>query len=161
MLKARDIGEQHSEPAAIKIIWLRAQARYYCWRARFGPRGCLLPTTVLWFCETEIEFARGSASILTFWMAVAWGLDSEVWDRESVWAHHLFWERGSSGCKSLTRCPLRGPFPRLLFPSNLNMILWSQITGTNWSFKGIWWSNGMSAWTKRGVNIKCHSEHIL
>ncbi len=27
-----------SEPAAIKIIWLRARARYYCWRASFGPR---------------------------------------------------------------------------------------------------------------------------
>ncbi len=25
-----------SEPAAIKIIWLRARARNYCWRAKYG-----------------------------------------------------------------------------------------------------------------------------
>ncbi len=33
-----------SEPAAIKIIWLRARARYYCWRVSFGPRAaCCWP----------------------------------------------------------------------------------------------------------------------
>ncbi len=33
-----------SEPAAIEIVWLRARARYYCWRVSFGPRAaCCRP----------------------------------------------------------------------------------------------------------------------
>ncbi len=51
-----------SEPAAIKIMWLRqARARYYCWWASFGPRAACcrpLPYTLL------LSFSSQSSSFI-------------------------------------------------------------------------------------------------
>ncbi len=42
-----------SEPATIKIIWLRAQARNDCWRVSFGPRATFCRPLVYWFTFDE------------------------------------------------------------------------------------------------------------